>query len=191
MAAHTENQIMQKNWYAIHTLFRREAVASEAIERNRIETFLPLVSQRKADGVGKWKRVESPLFPRYLFINCETEQLSAVKGLQGVVYVVNQGAMALSVPEYVIEEIRARIVNGFVKLDDGADDSPFKPDEVVMINTGFAAGFQGVFKQWIPSKQRVGILLNLLGREQLIMLDLNEVSPLSMSSEFYGAQNAQ
>lgn len=169
-----------KYWYAIHTLFNREVIASQAIEKKGLEIFLPMVSERKPDGVGKWKRVTSPLFPRYLFVNSEPENLSVVKHLQGVVYVVREGEYALSVPELVIDEIKSRVSGGFVNLN----ESPFKDDEDVMINSGFAAGFVGVFKQWMPAKQRVGILLNILGREQIIGFDLNEVSPLTMRSEF-------
>jgi transcription antitermination factor NusG len=178
---------MNKNWYAIHTLFNREIIASESIALKGLTTFLPMVQERKPDGVGKWKRVTSPLFPRYLFILSEPENLSAIKKLQGVAYVVSDGDCALSVPEIVIEEIRARIVNGCVSLD----DSPFKADEGVVINSGFAAGFLGVFKQWIPAKQKVGILLNILGREQIIHLGLDQVSPLRMSPDYYGAENTR
>jgi hypothetical protein len=48
-----------------------------------------------------------------------------------------------------------------------------------------------VFKQWIPAKQKVGILLNILGREQIIHLGLDQVSPLRMSPDYYGVQNAR
>jgi transcription antitermination factor NusG len=168
-----------KNWYAVHTLFNRESIASQAIEKKGLETFLPLVQERKPDGIGKYKRVISPLFPRYLFIYSETEDLSLIRKVQGVAYVVSEGDYALSVPEIVIEEIKARTDGGFVKLD----DCPFQPDEDVIINTGFAAGLCGVFKQWIPAKQKVTVLLNLLGREQLIKFDLNEVTPISAYAE--------
>jgi transcription antitermination factor NusG len=170
---------MIKNWYAIHTQFKGELIASQAIERKALETFLPLYQQKKPDGVGKWKSVTLPLFPRYLFINCEAEKLSEVKWLQGVAYVVSEGDHALSVPEIVIEEIRTRVADGFVQLD----DCPFKPDENVIINAGFAAGLTGVFKQWIPAKDKVGIMLSLLGRESIVHFDLNKVSPVANYSE--------
>lgn len=171
---------MSRNWYAVHTLFNRELIAQEAIERKAIECFLPLYQERKADGVGKWKRVTLPLFPRYLFVLAAPEKLSEVKRLQGVAYVVSEGDYALSVPELVIEEIRSRLSAGFVELD----DCPFKQDENVIINAGFAAGLTGVFKQWIPAKQKVGILLNLLGRGSIVQFDLNQVSPQAMYAEF-------
>jgi transcription antitermination factor NusG len=170
---------MSRNWYAVHTLFNRELIAQEAIERKNLETFLPLYQERKADGVGKWKRVTLPLFPRYLFVLAEPEKLSEVKRLQGIAYVVSEGDYALSVPEVVIEEIRSRVSAGFVEFD----DCPFEPDENVIINAGFAAGLTGVFKQWIPAKQKVGIMLSLLGREAIIQLDLNKVSPVANYSE--------
>lgn len=174
---------MNHNWYAIHSLFNREIIAAQSIEKARIESFLPMVQERRADGVGKYKRVTLPLFPRYLFIYAEPESLPVVRRLQGVAYVVSDGDNAATVPEYAIEEIKSRIVNGYVKLDEKAIDCPFNVGDDVVINTGFAAGFSGVFKQWIPVKQRVGILLNIMGREQIVHLDLSDVSPMARYAE--------
>lgn len=173
-----------KNWYLLYTLFNREAVAVEAIAKKGLETFLPMTQQKKPDGVGKWKRVTSPLFPRYLFIQSEQEKLSEIKRLQGVAYVVSEGECALTVPEMVIEEIKARVIGGYVKLDDADPDCPFKPKQDLYINRGSLAGLTGVFKQWTPEKQKVGILLSFLGREQIVQFNLTDVSPAAMYSEF-------
>ena len=77
-------------WYALYVKSRHEFVASAALERKGIETFLPSVTR-----IRRWsdreKALEFPLFPGYLFVRTVpvAERLWDVLRTRGAVTLVS------------------------------------------------------------------------------------------------------
>ena len=70
--------------------------------------FLPEITERKRRK-GKWQRVRSPLFPRYLFINVELDEqsIAPVRSTRGVIGVLRFGGEIAVLPNDVVEALQA------------------------------------------------------------------------------------
>jgi transcriptional antiterminator RfaH len=60
------------NWYLVHTKPRQEHCALENLQNQGYACYLPLLACEKLLG-GKLQASWAPLFPRYLFIQLNTE----------------------------------------------------------------------------------------------------------------------
>src|SRR4030042_463821 len=94
-----------RKWYAIYTKHHHENKVALQLNARSIENYLPISTSLR-----KWKDrkvwLELPVFPCYLFIQCEiTEQLHKLRRMRGVISIVGH-PMPESVPDYQIESIR-------------------------------------------------------------------------------------
>ncbi|MBT3361783.1 MAG: transcriptional activator RfaH [Rhodospirillales bacterium] len=150
-------------WYVVHTKPRGEETALFHLRRQDFEAYLPChlkkrVHARRTD----W--VPSPLFPNYMFVAMDKDHARwrSIRGTIGVKGLVCNGDQPLPVPEGIVEAIRAQENgNGYV---DFHRDEVFNKGERVEIAKGPFAETCGIF-ECVDSKDRVIVLLSLLGRE--------------------------
>lgn len=162
-----------KRWYAVHTRTGMERMAQGHLENQGYAVYLPLhlKERRHARRIDTVKR---PLFPRYLFVELDlgTDSWHAINGTYGVHYLVTMGDRPASIPACVVDEIRAREnEEGMVEVE---EPCPFSAGEVVEITRGAFADQTGIFKCG-DDRQRVTLMLSLLGRETEVRLPANAV----------------
>jgi transcriptional antiterminator RfaH len=93
-----------------------------------------------------------------------------------VASLVKNGGLPAHLPAVIISAIRAREnETGLVELDNVL---PFKPGEVVRVASGPLQDQTGIF-QCLDDKQRVVLLLDLLGRAVTIRLPVESVAALA------------
>ncbi|TXS90844.1 transcription/translation regulatory transformer protein RfaH [Parahaliea maris] len=160
-------------WLAVQTKPRGEIEALQNLERQGFSVFLPRVRQRKRRP-GGWQWLVGPLFPRYLFIDVVLGEadLGVIRSTRGVVDLVRFGAALIPVENRVIEFLQRG-----QSQDDGAaveDDSPYRHGERVEILRGPFAGLSGIF-QVQREKDRVELLLDLLGRQSPVLVKRNDL----------------
>jgi transcription antitermination factor NusG len=136
----------QPQWYAIRTRSRCEKLASEQLEHQGIETFLPLV-KRVRQWSDRKKEVELPLFSGYSFVRIvllSPERLQVLKA-QGVAGFVGIQGAASSIPENQIRDVRTLLENR-VPFSEGAFDQRALPKvgQRVRIKGGCLDGVEGV-----------------------------------------------
>jgi transcriptional antiterminator RfaH len=155
-------------WYAVITKPRSEAVAEENLRRQGFECLLPRVRRVLRGASGLKSRVES-LFPNYLFLRADPEQLSlaSVRSTRGAVGLVRFGSEPVRVPERVIAGIRERIASedGLVRLD----VPDLEPGASVRVTQGPLLDWEGVFVA-AEGFDRVRLLLSLLGSVREVVL---------------------
>jgi transcriptional antiterminator RfaH len=147
-------------WYAVSAKPRQEEVAALNLRRLGVETFYP---QLREDRVIRRRRqtVVSPLFPGYLFARFDVERhFRAVNFAQGVRRLVTFGAELGRVDPAVIDGIRARMENGYVRLR----PAPLAPGQRVRLGSGPLQGLEAVFERETSGGERVVLLLRLLAR---------------------------
>ncbi len=113
----TSEEVSNANWYAIYTRSRCEKKLNRALQKNKYDTFLPLVKERR-QWSDRIKTVEVPLLPGYLFVNILPEQLYEIYEYPGVVNFVQDGGRPARIRKQEIEalveattkEIRMKIV---------------------------------------------------------------------------------
>ena len=157
-----------KNWYVAYTQPSGEDKAMFNLHRQGFEAYLPKVSatRRHARRVEKVRR---PLFPRYLFIRMDlsAERWRAVHSTIGVTHLICNGDTPMPMPPQVIDEIRARETgDGVVNL---FDEKRFRCGDAVRVTDGPLLDHTGLF-ECIDGRERVIILLNILGRESKVGL---------------------
>jgi transcriptional antiterminator RfaH len=162
-----------KRWYVVYTRTGMERMALGHLEEQGYAVYLPqrLKERRHARRVD---RIKVPLFPRYLFVSMdiETDGWRSINGTYGVTYLVAMGDRPSAVPAGIVESIREREnEEGLVVI---AEPNPFTEGDVIEITRGALADQTGIFKCG-GDRQRVTLLLSLLGREMEIRLPANAV----------------
>ena len=148
-------------WRLIYTKPRQEMEAQRQLERQGYTTYLPILCRHERRD-GKQQEVQIPLFPRYLFIHLTAgiDDWGPIRSTRGVSKLVKFGAEAISVPDELIAELRARAA------DDGyhhEEQLKLKHGECVQISDGPFSGYEAIF-QASRGEDRVLVLLDVIGR---------------------------
>jgi transcriptional antiterminator RfaH len=163
---------MSARWYLVYCKPRQETTARRNLERQGYETYVPMLRQSRRKK-GRMGSVTAPMFPRYLFIhlNEETDNWGPIRSTLGVVSIVRFGATAAAVPNDLIQLFRKR------EDAEGLQPTvvtPYRQGEKVRIAEGGFAGYEGIFFAR-SGKDRVTVLLQVLGRNTRAHVDLNTI----------------
>ncbi|WP_417251448.1 transcription termination/antitermination protein NusG [Castellaniella sp.] len=189
-------------WYVAHTKPRQESTACQQLLRQDFEVYLPLFkvfkkqrgparpagstvdAARAQAGPGQAAAIAAPgaltahepMFPRYLFLRPTraTQSLSVVRSTVGISRLVMFGNQPATLADAAVQAIRQAEA-----LRETATDgqvSPFKPGMSVQIQDSPLAGLQALVQA--VSKDRVTLLLTILGRPQTVQVGLGQIMPL-------------
>jgi len=164
------------NWYAIHAKPRQESVAVLSLQREKVETFFPqLRRKRTIRRVRKW--VTGPLFPGYFFARFDAQRdARLVRYASGVIKVVSFGDQPAIVEDAIIEAIQQHAEENVVTVS----PLPFKPGDVVEIQTGPLRGFQGVFEREMSDQERVVVLLDTLASSTRVQIAREQLEKVAL-----------
>ncbi len=162
-----------RRWFVVQTQARREDQAVHHLRRQDYDVYLPRYMKRRRHA----RRVDwhpAPLFPRYLFVKLdpEADQWRTIHSTVGVSQFITFGEAPVAVPVGIVEDIRAREdERGMIGL--GSVDKFRRGDSVQVVDGAFA-DLNGVF-DCIDDKQRVFIVLELLGRKVKVRLPIDAI----------------
>lgn len=163
-----------QQWFVVQTQVNCEAKAAQNLVRQGFEVYLPRYLKRRRHA-RKIDFTAKPLFPRYMFvaIDMATQRWRSIQSTFGVSHLVSNGDTPAGVPDGVISSLRKREDDkGFVKLERGPVFS--RGDKVRVMAGAFIdniALFDG-----ICDRDRVSILLDLLGQKVRVSLDMDMVA---------------
>ena len=173
-----QNEITTKpHWYVIQTKPRQESVAEDNLKRQSFEVYFPQITEPRRHR-GKWKEVIQPLFPRYLFVRLDLsrDNTAPIRSTHGVTKLVRFGEIPRPVPDTFIRELQQS-----QDLETGLHQPHtllFKKGDEVVVISGPMEGLKGLF-QATTGHERVTILLEMLGRQNIVVLNQNNVLPCS------------
>jgi transcriptional antiterminator RfaH len=176
---------MELNWYAIHTLTGKEDEAKRALSQQGIDVFAPMAKEKRPNG-GKYRLVDRPFFPRYIFANFDAlEQAWKVKHSRGVSGIVCCGDRPSVVPDFLMEELFSRIGNDgyMMQANRPKPTLGYTKGETLVIEQGVWTGHEGIFQG--ESGERVNLLLSFLGGERVIAFDYSQVSSKVIYTPIY------
>lgn len=159
----------ERRWFAVHTRPQSERFASEQLEAQGFCVFLPQFL-RKRSHARRVERRPYPLFPRYLFVEIDmaVQRWRSINGTLGVTRIVGNDHGPTPVADGIVEELmRRRDEAGFVKLAPAA--SLMIGDKVRILGGSFAS-MMGLV-EGVSDRDRVSILVDLLGRKVRVTLD--------------------
>jgi transcriptional antiterminator RfaH len=160
---------MTSRWYVVQTQPHAETKATTHLVRQGFATYLPRYLKRRRHA-RKIETVAAPLFPRYLFvaIDMATQRWRSIHSTVGVSHLVCNGEEPAAVPPAVVAALQGREdATGFVRLERRAR---FGPGDQVRIVDGVFADSLGLF-EGMADRERVAVLLDLLGRKVRILLE--------------------
>jgi transcriptional antiterminator RfaH len=160
-------------WYLIQTKPRQEARAEEHLQRQHFECYRPLKS---GEPKKRSPRImsEEELFPGYLFIRMDQvhDNWYPIRSTRGVARIVTFGGNPVPVQDALIEQIRQRLLAPLPRVE-------FKQGETVRIKAGEMCDIEAIFLT-SDGDERAVILLNLLQREQKVVLPMSSLLPMEV-----------
>jgi len=148
-------------WYCLRSQRKREHFAAAHLRQiPGVEVFNPQLKLVRATRRGQVWTTES-LFPNYLFARFGLEKLlEKVRFTPSVKSVLQFGDRVPAIADSVIEELRQTLGASEPRV---FTDEPLQGEEAE-ISSGPFEGEKGVVTRVLPAKQRVQILLDVMGR---------------------------
>jgi len=151
----------QAAWYCARTKPKHEHIAAANVaKRLGLEVFCPRLRSERATRRGL-VRTQDPLFPCYLFVRCVlSEHGEGLRYVNGISSLVRFGERAAEVPAAVIEDLQSH----FMAEEPVMAVDPLSPGMEVTVAAGAFEGMRANVLRVMPARQRVQVLLDILGR---------------------------
>ncbi len=163
---------VKPSWYAVQVKRHDERRVVRHLTRKEIPSFLPFIEVVRRYRTRRVTRIE-PLFPGYLFVQMDPVDLNpscwhTVRWTPGVRLILGTEDTPVPLPDSVIEAIQTRVKElGFVRPGVG-----FAAGSRVRIRYGPLAGLEAVFDRQMSRAGRVRVLLELLGQQRSVEVEL-------------------
>ncbi|AHF66947.1 MULTISPECIES: transcription/translation regulatory transformer protein RfaH [Pseudomonas] len=156
-------------WYLIQTKPRQEGRAQEHLQRQHFECYRPLTV---SDNKKRIAKTEEELFPGYLFIRMHQvhDNWYPIRSTRGVARIVTFGGHPVPVQDHLIEQIRQRLLVPKPR-------AMYAQGESVRVTAGGFCDVEAIFLA-AEGTERAVILLNLLQRQQKVVIPLSSLSPM-------------
>ena len=160
---------MTLKWYALRSKPRKEDTVWEQLNHRGIETFYPRIRVHPVNPRSKKVR---PYFPGYLFIQADLEDMgiSTFRWMPHTLGLVTFGGEPASVPVALIHAIRERVEA--INKAGGEVYEGLRTGDKIWIHSGLFSGYEAIFDARIPGKDRVRVLLQLLGDSRNVPVEL-------------------
>jgi len=169
---------MNDPWFALQVKSRYETIVAAHLGGKGYEWFLPLYKSRRRWS-DRFKELEQPLFPGYVFCRLDLSKRLPVLVTPGVMLIVGAGKMPLSIDDAEISAIQ-RVV------ESGLRSEPWQFLQVgqrVTVNDGPLCGLDGIVAE-IRGRHRLVLSVTLLRRSIAVQVEADWVSPLPPSHNF-------
>jgi transcription antitermination factor NusG len=163
-------------WYAAYTSANHEKRVATQLAQRGVEHFLPLY-----EAVHRWKdrrvRLQSPLFPGYVFVRLPLSEKLKILQLPGVARLVGFGDRPVSLPEDEIESLR-RGFRGDMKME----PHPYLSEgHRVRIMRGPLTGLDGILLRK-KGNLRLVLSIDLIMRSIVVDVDAADIRPIDAQS---------
>lgn len=162
------------HWYAFQSKARKERLLCEQLRIRQIETFFPRIRVRTAKSSVVKVR---PYFPGYVFgyVDLETSGKSILEWIPGAVGIVHFGGEPVSISDHLINLLRQHLET--IHTSDGEEIEKFQSGDLVTIDAGPFAGYEGIFNARLPGRDRVEVLLSMLQDTHIrVELSIEQIS---------------
>jgi transcriptional antiterminator RfaH len=165
-------QLEQPAWYCARTKAKHEHIAAANLRKHLgLDVFQPRFRIERVTRRGVVRLIE-PVFPCYVFVRFVLEKsLSEVQHTKGVRTLVHFGGKIPSVQDSVIDEL----VRCFESEEPVLVCDRLSPGDEVTVGEGAFAGMRANVLRVMPARQRVQILLDVLGGPTPVEVDRSAV----------------
>ncbi len=160
--------LMMKGWYLLYCKRSEQERAVINLERQGVECYYPQV---RIDKIVRSKKQEvlEPLFPSYVFVYFDPEQVSytSIRSTRGVADFIRRG----STPQLVQQELIYQLM-----MNEDCDEHKEalcelpKPGDSLTLSQGQFKGIDAIYQE-ADGEKRSFMLINLLGRAVTVSVD--------------------
>jgi len=163
-------------WFALRVKSRHEKTVALAVRHKGFEEFLPLYRWRQTWS-DRFKWVEMPLFPGYVFCRLDPENRLPLLTIPGAIDFVSLGKNPAPIEETEIASVQAA-----VRSEIAAEPCSFLDNgHRVRLKRGPLAGLEGYLVEATP-QPRIVVSLTLLRRSIAVDIDNQWVEPIVLSA---------
>ena len=169
MTVVTTLPLAESAWHVVQAHLHAETKARIHLSRQGFETYLPLHLKRRRHA-RRTEIVAAPLYPSYLFVrfNPSIHRWRSIHSTIGVARLVCNGDVPATLDQTIIENLKSREnAQGFIQLE---RRPKFALHDKVRVCDGVFADCLGLI-EGVSDRDRVVILLNMLGRKVRVLLD--------------------
>jgi transcription antitermination factor NusG len=168
------NEHCSLNWYAVRVRSQYEDMVARHLRVRGLESFLPLYKE-KHRWSDRFKEIEVPLFPGYVFCQFNPVNRLPVLTVPGVVHLVGTGRNPTPIDENEMIALQSAVKSGFA-----AKPWPFlEVGQKVKIEYGPLIGVEGILLGF-RGRQRIVLSISLLQRSVAVEINEDWVRPLSV-----------
>jgi transcriptional antiterminator RfaH len=163
----------RERWFLAHTLPKSEWKAELHLGAQGFRSYLPQI-RKTIRHARQLRTVQSPLFPRYLFVilDLERDRWLSVRSTIGVSRLfADQDGRPVPVPVGIVEALIERSENNLTRLDAG-----LVKGQQVRILCGPFADFGGTLER-LDAAGRVQVLLEMMGTAVPVTLHRSALAP--------------
>jgi transcription antitermination factor NusG len=159
-------------WFAVRVKSQHERMVATGIRHKGLAEFLPLYQCRRRWS-DRFKSVELPLFPGYVFCQIDPAFRMPVLTLPGVMHFVGIGRIPVPIEDEEILAIQSAMHSG-LRVEPSAY---LNVGQRVRLEDGPLAGLEGILIE-IRKQYRVVVSLTLLKRSVAVEIDRDWLSPV-------------
>lgn len=163
----------EARWYVVQTQPNAEHKAASHLGRQGFATYFPRYMKRRRHA----RRVDlvgAPLFPRYLFVSIDVtmQRWRSIYSTIGVSRLICAGDVPTAVPDAIVATLKQREdAAGFIQLE---RKPLFHAGDTIRVLDGVFRDCLGLY-DGMSDRDRVAVLLDLLGRKVRVLVDAESV----------------
>jgi len=159
-------------WFALRVKPRAEKCVATIARNKGFEEFLPLYQCRRRWS-DRFKLVELPLFPGYVFCRFNPQYRLPLLTIPGALHFVGLGKVPVPIDDAEIQAIQVLVGSGLQ-----AEPWPFLgAGQRVRLEQGPLAGLEGLFIE-VRKQHRIVVSVSLLRRSVAVEIERDWVTPL-------------
>jgi len=145
------------DWFIVNSKPKQEFDSEKHLRTLGIDVYLPVYNKKIKKNRVKVDRV-TPLFSSYLFARFDIDaDYQRVRYTRGVKALLGGNECLWTIADEKIQDIRSRESNGLVQLR--RREASFRQGDRILIDDGDFEGWEGIFQEELPDRERAIILL--------------------------------
>jgi transcription antitermination factor NusG len=150
----SSHQAQTDSWFVIWTESRAEKKVEKRIAALGLSPWLPVVKERHR-WRDRWREVECPLFPGYLFARATNADWHRILRTPGVLTVVTERGKPALLPDSFINSLRDAINRDGVAPEAVTERVEYPAGDEVIVQEGALRGIRGVVRERRSRRQLV------------------------------------
>jgi transcription antitermination factor NusG len=152
--ADTMTETESAPWFVIWADSRAEKKVEQRMKALGMSPWLPVIKERHRWS-DRWREVELPLFPGYLFARATTADWHKILRIPGVLTVINQRGKPALVADSFVNALRDAIGREGAVPEPVIESVNYAPGDEVVVQEGALSGVRGVVRERRSGRQLV------------------------------------